>query len=291
MGTNGSQGQVLNLLHVGAADVKRRIAEGNDTVVVPIGSCERHGNPFTPLGLDGLVGQEVVERAAARADVLYAPSLPFGYAPQHMGETVLGAGGVAMRGETYRRVVEDVARSLIYQGFTKLVFISFHSDNVEAAQEVLFSLRFRTGAFVAFYGAREAAVTKEVFADSPPHRLTSDQEAAMAMALLGDRFRREEWLSQAYRIHAPEWLGDDFDKVSGAGQALWFDGAANVYLGLNDFEYTTPIEDFEPPPSAATAEKGHAVLDGLADHLAAFLERVKEVRVDVAERAFPERAR
>ena len=41
--TNGQK--ILNIQELGMEDVQKRIKEGCDTILIPIGSCERHGNP------------------------------------------------------------------------------------------------------------------------------------------------------------------------------------------------------------------------------------------------------
>jgi creatinine amidohydrolase len=282
-------GRPLNLLELGPDDVRARIRAGIDTVLVPLGAIERHGNPFTPLGLDGIIGYALTERAARKADVLHTPLVPFGYAPMHVGEVGEGCGVVTLRAETFRRLIEDAARSLIYQGFDKVVFVTLHGPNVDCGEEVLYALRFRTGAFVALYAGRESSAIDEIF-ESPPPRLTSDIEASMAMALLGKRFQSDEYLARSYNIHAPAWLGEEFSKTSGTGSGIAFDGASNIYVGMNDFEYTSRVPE-APPPSHATAERGEKLLDSLAGHLAGFLERVKRLDVEVTDRNFPERAR
>src|SRR6516165_3752819 len=120
----------LNIQYLGSGDIHKRIEGGDDTILIPIGSCERHGNPFTPLGLDGVVTYGLVEHAAQKADVLHTPLMPFGYAPHHMGRPGEGWGTVSLRADTYRCLLEDIGRSLIYQGFNKLIMVSFHSFNV-----------------------------------------------------------------------------------------------------------------------------------------------------------------
>jgi creatinine amidohydrolase len=282
-------GRPLNLLELGPDDVRARIRAGLDTVLVPLGAIERHGNPFTPLGLDAIIGYALTERAARKADVLHTPLVPFGYAPMHVGEVGEGCGAVTLRAETFRRLIEDTARSLIYQGFDKVVFVTLHGPNVDCGEEVLYSLRFTTGAFVALYGGRESSAIDEIF-ESPPPRLTSDVESSMAMALIGERFRSKEYRARSYDIHAPAWLGEEFSKSSGTGSAVAFDGASNIHLGMNDFEYTSR-SPAEPPPSHATAERGEKLLDSLAAHLAGFLERVKRLDVEITDRDFPQRAR
>lgn len=282
-------GRPVNLEELGSGDVRARINAGADTVLVPLGSLERHGNPFTPLGLDGIIVRAVVERAAAKADVLHTPLMPFGWAPMHVGRPGEGGGAVTLRAETFRLVMEDAARSLIYQGFDKVLFCTLHGPNVDAAEEILYSLRIETGAFVALYGGRESSAVGEIFA-SPPARLTSDVECSMAMALVGERFQSEEYRSRAYDISPPEWMGAGFSKVSGMGSTLEFGGAANIHLGLDDSEYTRKAIE-NPPPSHANAERGEELLDSLSDHLAEFAREAKGLEVQVTERDWPRRAR
>ncbi len=281
-------GRPLNLESLGTGAVRKRVEAGDDTVLVPVGSIERHGNPFTPLGLDGIIVRELVERAARKADVLHTPLMPFGWVPMHMGGPGEGSGAVNLRSETYRRVLTDVARSLIYSGFDKILFCTLHGPNVDACDDVLFAMRNETGAFVAMYGGRESSAIGEIF-ESPPARLTSDIECSMAMALVGG-FESEEYLARSYDITAPGFLGEAFGKTSGMGATLTFDGASNVHVGLDDSEYTRrAVED--PPPSMANADRGERLLDSLSDHLAGFARQAKSMEVEVHQRDWPERAR
>jgi creatinine amidohydrolase len=285
MSTNG---RPLNLEELGSGDVRRRLQAGADTVLVPFGALERHGNPFTPLGLDGIIVRELVERAAHKADVLHTPLMPFGWAPMHLGTPGDGFGAVTIRSETFRHLLDDVARSLIFQGFDKVLFCTLHGPNLDVCEDVLYSLRIETGAFVAMYGGRESSAVDEIF-DSPPARLTSDVECSMAMALVGG-FPSSEYLARSYDISPPAFLGDAFAKTSGMGSTLTFEGASNVHVGLDDSEYTRrAVED--PPPSMANADRGEKLLDALSDHLASFAREVTAMKVDVHQRDWPQRAR
>jgi creatinine amidohydrolase len=280
----------LNLQCLGSGEVRRRIADGLDVILIPVGSCERHGNPYTPLGIDSLVSLALVERAARKADVLHTPLLPFGYTPHHIGRVGEGWGTITLRPETFRRVLEDVGRSLVYQGFNKLIFVAFHSFNVSCGEEVLLSLRDRTGAFAAFYGGRESEKARELLG-SPPERLASDVEAALALALVEERFDAAAYLAHGYRVHAPDWLGPGFSKRAGTGMAVSFQGSENIVLGMDDFEFVTPVAHADAPRSRATAEKGHQLLECLADDLAQFVQSVREVGIQARVRDFPDRVR
>jgi creatinine amidohydrolase len=282
--------KILNIQHLGTGDIQKQIREGSDTILIPMGSCERHGNPYTPLGLDGLVSGAVVQRAAQETDVLYTPLMPFGYVPEHFGRMGEGCGTVSFRAETYRCILEDISRCLIYHGFNKLIFVSLHSSNVAAAEEVLFSVRSKTGALVAFYGGRENEKAREILGSSPEH-LSSDIEAAIAMALMEERFNSEGYLSHGYKVHAPKWLGAAFYKRAGTRMAVGFRGSENIIFGMDDFEYVTPVAHGDPPTSQATPEKGRMLLDALSEHLSAFVREVKTIKVEIRSRDYPERVR
>jgi creatinine amidohydrolase len=282
--------KILDIQELGTGDIQRLVKEGYNTILIPMGSCERHGNPYTPLGLDGLVSSAVVGRAARNGHVLHTPLMPFGYAPEHFGRVGEGCGTVSFRAETYRSILEDISRSLIYHGFNKLIFVSLHSSNVTVAEEILFSVRTKTGAFVAFYGGRENDKAREILGSSPD-RLSSDIEAAIAMALMEERFNSEGYLSHGYKVHAPRWLGPAFSKRAGTGIAVRFQGSENIIFGMDDFEYVSPIAHGDSLPSRATPEKGRMLLDVLSENLGAFVEEVKTIKIDVRLRDYPERVR
>jgi creatinine amidohydrolase/Fe(II)-dependent formamide hydrolase-like protein len=110
------------------------------------------------------------------------------------------------------------------------------------------------------------------------------------MALMGGLFNSEQYLAESYNVHAPAWLGPAFSKRSGTGMAVAFEGAENLHVGMNDFEYTSRVDE-APPPSQASAEHGERLLDSLAGHLSAVVEQVKALPVEVTNREFPDRAR
>jgi len=141
-------GRKRNLLALSYAEVAERLREpGQDIVLVPLGSTEKHG-AHIPLGTDSYITMTAVVQAAAMADCLYAPLMPFGYSPHHMGRLQEGAGTITLRAETYRRIMHDVALSLIFHGFSRIIFVSHHGSNTKPIDEILRALRYRTGAFL-----------------------------------------------------------------------------------------------------------------------------------------------
>ncbi len=155
---------------------------------------------------------------------------------------------------------------------------------------MLFGLRFRTGALVTFFGGRESSAAREILG-SPPELLASDMEAAVAMALMGERFNSEGYLSHGYEIHAPSFLGSGFTKRPGTGMAVSFNGADNIFVGMDDHEFVKPVSRDARSASRATEDAGRRILDLLAGDLAAFASEMKNLKVDVRFREFPDRAR
>ncbi|MFQ5842922.1 MAG: creatininase family protein, partial [Thermodesulfobacteriota bacterium] len=58
------------------------ILKVNDTVMVPMGSHEKHG-AHCPLGTDSMTTMGVVRIAGELAETPYTPLIPVGYSPHH----------------------------------------------------------------------------------------------------------------------------------------------------------------------------------------------------------------
>ena len=286
-----SSGRKRNLLAMSFAEVAERLKEpGQDVVLVPLGSTEKHG-AHIPLGTDSYITMTATIMAAELADCLYAPLMPFGYSPHHMGRPGEGAGTITLQAETYRRVMHDVAMSLIYHGFNRIIFVSHHGSNTKPIDEVLRYLRYKSGAFFAFYKTpteREINVLKGILENPPeetPGWHSSELETSCVMAVhegLVDMRR-----AVADRAHAPRWMGPNFSKIDGTG-TVNFQGSENIWVPMEHHEYsdTAVIGN----PFRANAQKGQVIFERMARHLADFVEEVRRFPTDVRERDYPERA-
>jgi creatinine amidohydrolase len=280
-----------NLLTMSFKEVEQRLQEpGQDVVLVPLGSTEKHG-AHIPLGTDSYVTLEVVRRTAEAADIMYSPLMPFGYSPHHMGRHLEGAGTITLLAETYRRVMHDVARSLIYHGFKKIIFITHHGSNTKPIDEIMRALRYQTGAFISFYKTpteREAVVVQDLF-DNPPEETpgwhSSELETACLMATAEGLVNMD--LAVEDRAHAPAYMGKAFSKIDGAG-TVKFQGSENIWVPMEHHEYcdTAVIGN----PFRATKEKGLAMYDRMAKHLTDYVNEVRKFEVEITESDFPDRA-
>lgn len=286
-----------NLLEIAPTDVEEWLTR-TDTALIPIGSCEKHGD-HVPLGTDSYITIETVERAAEKADVPYSPLMPFGYSPHHMGEAyreegdyVVG-GTVTLRAETLRAVIEDIGKCLIHHGFDKLIFVSQHGSNTKVIDEVLRKLRYETDCFTCWYKTpteREINVVEDIVEgseDETPGWHAGEMETAMVMAHNEDLVKMDR--ANEDSAHAPEWLSDEFSKHDGMPH-VEFKGGENIWIPMEHHEYsdTATIGN----PFRASVEEGESILDRNSSHLSAFAKEVEELdfRVPDEKREYVERA-
>ena len=99
-------------------------------LVVPLGATEQHG-PHLPLGTDTLIAAEVADGlAAARADVVVAPALPFGSSGEHAGFP----GTLSIGQEATETVLVELVRSAMPPPpdptrFRGVVLVNGHGGN------------------------------------------------------------------------------------------------------------------------------------------------------------------
>lgn len=279
-----------NILEMPYLDVQERIKGGCDVCLVPLGSTEKHG-AHIPLGTDSFITEWVVKKAAEKADVLHTPLEPFGYSPHHMGREDEGCGTITLSAETYRGIMYDIARSLIFHGINKVIFVTHHGSNTKPIDEMMRRLRYQTGAFFSYYKTpteREFSILEGIL-EGPPEETpgwhSGELETSAMLALVPDSVRMER--AKPDRAHAPKWMGDKFSKIDGTGTVI-FQGSENIFVPMEHHEYsdTATIGN----PLRGSEEKGRKLLERMVENLAAFTEEVKKFPTEVKDRSFNDRA-
>lgn len=280
-----------NILEMGYDEVNEHMKK-NDTILVTMGSCEKHG-AHCPLGTDTYTAQGVVEGAAELCDTLYTPVMPVGYSPHHMGRMGEGTGTLTFSGETYRKVVYEMAMSLIYHGYNKLIFVSHHGSNSKVVDDVLRRIRYETGAFVGWYKTpteRTFSLIQDIV-DGPPEETpgwhAGEVETSTAWAYNPGAMDMDKAVID--KAHAPDWMGPEFSKHDGSG-FVSFLGAESMWVPMEHHEYsdTATIGN----PKRATKEKGEKYFVIAAEALAKMVEEVKKFKIKVPDekRHFTNRA-
>ena len=109
---------------------------GKGVLAVPLGATEQHG-PHLPLCTDTDIAVALCERlAAARADVLVAPALPYGSSGEHAGFP----GTLSIGQRALELLLVELGRSAS-ETFAHIIFVSGHGGNAEPAARAMARLR------------------------------------------------------------------------------------------------------------------------------------------------------
>ena len=250
-----------------------------------MGSNEKHGSHCI-LGTDTVTTMGVVREAAPLANTLHTPIIPVGYSPHHMGEVGQGSGTMTLSGPTYRAVVYELAMSMIYHGYNKIVFISHHGSNSKVIDDVLRRLRYKTDCFVCWYKTpteRDYSLVGDIM-EGPPEETPGWHAGEMETSTVWawDETLIDMDKAKQDRTHAPAWMGDKFSKKDGAA-SVSFLGAENIIVPMEHHEYsdTATIGN----PFRGSKEKGERYFKASGKALAAFLEEVKKFKIKVPDEA------
>jgi creatinine amidohydrolase len=264
----------------------QEILKTTDVVLIPIGSQEKHG-PHIPLATDSMITLKTARMAAAKAKVPYTPLIPVGYSPHHMGTVNNGIGTLTFSGETFKRVIYEIGRSLIFHGFSKLIFMSHHASNTKVNDDVLRRLRYETGCFVAWYMTPTERKT-QVIQDLLEERIawhSGELETAQILAYDESIVHMER--AHKRTAHAPKWLGPAFEKTDGVPTVI-FQGSENIWIPMEHHEYADDATIGDP--FLGTKEKGEKIYERASQNLSDFIEEVKKIKVDIKVRDYDFRA-
>jgi creatinine amidohydrolase len=278
-----------SLLDLAPPDISAHL-ERDDSILIPIGSCEMHG-AHLPLGTDIYNAIEVCRRASELADTLYAPPIWSGYSPQHLRQPERGMGTITIRAATLSALIYDVAKSLIHHGFNRLIFVNGHTSNVKVVDPIMRKLRYETGALIAMfkpYGERYLGLIADLMQNPPeetPGWHASEQETSIMLAYDGANVHLDR--AVADRAHAPAWMPEAFSKSDGAWDAQ-FKGYEYFYFPMDHEEFAE--HGVIGNPMRATAEKGDQIFQRFAEHLAEALAELRTIPVEIKVRQFVDKA-
>lgn len=125
----------MKLVDLAWPDVAERAAAGA-ILAVPIGATEQHG-PHLPLSTDTDIALALCDRlAAARPDVLVAPTVAYGSSGEHAGF----AGTLSIGQQATELLLLELGRSAA-ETFRRLLFVSAHGGNAGPVARAVARLR------------------------------------------------------------------------------------------------------------------------------------------------------
>ncbi|MHA6484689.1 creatininase family protein [Paenibacillus sp. strain BS8-2] len=95
-----------------------------ELAVLPVGAIEQHGSHL-PVGTDAIIAQEIAARLARRLHGYLLPCLSISSSIEHRESK----GTVYLRSDTLALVIWDIAESLRYSGFRRLIVFTGHGGN------------------------------------------------------------------------------------------------------------------------------------------------------------------
>jgi creatinine amidohydrolase/Fe(II)-dependent formamide hydrolase-like protein len=119
-------------------DVRDAMKAGKRSVIVPTGGVEPNG-PWLALGKHNYVLQSNCDAIARKlGNALCAPIVKFVPEGDYTKKTghMASPGTITMREETFRAILEDIARSLQAHGFENIIFIGDSGGNQEGQKAV-----------------------------------------------------------------------------------------------------------------------------------------------------------
>jgi creatinine amidohydrolase len=127
-------------------EINERIAD-QPICVVPVGAVEQHG-PHLPLDVDMVLVSRVAQAAGERlgGKALVLPCIPYGYT----GHVMDFPGTINVHYSHFIEQVLDVAKSLAYHGFKKILLLNGHGSNMPNLDIVARRCNVETDAQCAF---------------------------------------------------------------------------------------------------------------------------------------------
>jgi creatinine amidohydrolase len=234
------------------ADQLRELARQDAVVILPIAALEQHG-PHLPVEVDSRLGEEVALRTARKAvargqATLVLPVLWTGISEHHMSFS----GTVTLDFATFSAVVEGVVRSVLRDGFKRVVLLNAHGGNENALRTITDDLTPKLGVpivqFTYWYAA--AVAIAKILETQGGLMHACEAETSMMMVV------RPELVAEDRIALAKVNMTPDVSDVVGGGVYRWRAIGARSSSGVIG------------NPEAASKEKGARLFDAISDALA-----------------------
>jgi creatinine amidohydrolase len=260
-----------------ARDFAQARAQGlleHTIAVLPVAATEQHG-PHLPMRVDTALADGIVAASLAaiapQVQVLFLPTMAVGLSPEHAAFP----GTLTLKAETLLRMWTDLGESVAAAGVRKLVLFNSHGGQVGAMDMVARDLRARLGMLVYCVNWFNLPLTtfegEDVNAlfSAHEHRFgihAGDVETSMMLAL-------EPHLVDM--AHAQNFASTSEDRarhypVLGNGKS------AKLGWQMQDYNASGAVGN----ASAATADKGRAVVSAAARALAQLLGELHQLPLD-----------
>lgn len=247
-----------------AEEVREQGTNDGSIAIVPVGSIEQHGRHL-PVATDTYLVDAVAHLGARRVGddipVLVTPPIWGGYSPHHLSF----GGTISLEFDTLKRTLEDVAGSVLTNGFDALLLLNGHGGN----------------------SALISGVTSTIGVDHPDAELLSVTYISLAKPFI-DEIRESDPGGMAHggefetslmqHLH-PELVRTD--AMDGDPLDEPYDHALDDMMEGGPLAVYRPFEEYSSSgaigaPGLASREKGAAIFEGIGDELAELLRQIHD---------------
>jgi len=248
-----------------------------DIALVPAGSTEQHG-PHLPVNNDTFTAFHLAKKAAEMAydkvRTVVVPAIPYGLTGLRY------PGTITLSRETVVALYKEVARSLIKGGFKKVIFVNGHGGNIIPLHLAISEIQGETGALVALVQYWELGydvIMEMLETEGKVFGHAGEMETSISWALgqrvIEDKRGRgippmtpslKDYTQPLFRPRVPIHIGILDPKVWDWFRPETSDGV------LGD-------------STLASREKGEKMLHHVLSAFVEFLEKIKDLKVELKE--------
>ncbi len=240
-------------------DVAAAIAAGAH-VIIPTGATEQHAGHL-PLGTDTYQSLEIARRAAFRLNregipLLLGPAIPFGPSAL-LSESPKGfPGTINLSADTLRRLVEEICRELVRQGFRVIYLVCGHAESDPVLQLVAKEISDTTEASVLtlqwLVGIQPGYA--KVMKSERPQGHAGEGETARMLVTAPELVRMDQ--CRSYHPRLPQETAPH-DRMPYLGGAIGrYKYPPHVFQGFEDGLWGDPQN-----ATAETGERAYALID------------------------------
>lgn len=249
-------------------DLDRRISEGKNMAVLPIGSVEQHG-PHLLLGCDSFISYLLADFTAEISGGVLFPMVPYSW----IGGLRVWSGTIDIRPKNMGDYLEEVCTNIVNMGFKKLLLINCHGGGREMVFSVARRVFKRTGCpILSMYPSNVYNTFPEL--QEIWEKYGSSPEAGEASKMMGalKHYGKIELLNKVERFvkEALEEFGEVRREANPPAAQKVFALSEVGHDYLEETRHVAPRRDINPDAgiiySRAMAEKLALAMEKLAEY-------------------------
>ena len=107
-------------------DLRKLIKKKKQIAIIPVGSIEQHG-PHLPISTDSDIVTEISLQLSDKINGVLLPTINYGISDEHFPFFNL-----SIKKSTLSRILEDICKSLIKNGISRILIINGHYGNLDS---------------------------------------------------------------------------------------------------------------------------------------------------------------